>query len=203
MRTSAKLSIALLCVFVPVVASAKAKPKPKASADPLTVSDLLNLVQKGINTAKAEIDKYNDVPPLDSVTLVLQTETKSSVTAGVNLWFVKIGGGGSNDVSNQMTYVLKPPKAPPAKNVGDEKLDQQIALALEGAAQGVHDAQKIIPLLLDSLQADFAFTVIKNADGGVQFTLAPWGGSFDAGISKTAVHKITVKFATPAPPQKP
>jgi hypothetical protein len=37
--------------------------------------------------------------------------------------------------------------------------------------------------------------VNKKGDGGVEFKLLPIGGSVDVGGSKTATHKITVKFA--------
>lgn len=169
----------------------------------MLVSDLLTLIQKGINTAKASIDTYHNlVPPLASVTLSLQTETSVTGTGGVNLWFVKLGGSASKGSSSQMTLVLKPtpPGRSPVSN--NPSLDQTIAQVLIGAAKGVYDAQMkpdSIPLQLDSLSADFMFTVNKKGDGGVEFKLLPIGGSADVGGSKTDTQKITVKFAKPQP----
>jgi hypothetical protein len=106
----------------------------------LLVSDLLKQIQRGINIASATIEsQYRNVPPLDSVTLQLQTETQLTGTAGLSLWFVKIGGGGGTTSSSQMTVVLKP-AAPTKAGVPKPKLDDTIALVLIGAAKGVFDA---------------------------------------------------------------
>jgi len=171
--------------------------------DSLLVSDLLTLIQRGINAARPEIDKMGNVPPLDSVTLQLQTETQIGGSAGINLWFVKIGGGKTNTSSTQMTLVLKPATSGRAA-VSAVPLDETIKNTLIAAAKGVHDAQtgeNKVPLLLDSLSAEFGFTVKKNASGGVEFKLVPIGGSATGDLTKTDVHKITVKFGKPQPPK--
>src|SRR5438876_4848780 len=71
----------------------------------LTVNQLLTEIQKGINEAYVKIDKQK-FPPLGSVTLTLQTETKFDGDAKLNLWFVKVGGGASKGTSSTMTLVL-------------------------------------------------------------------------------------------------
>jgi hypothetical protein len=164
------------------------------------VAELLKNIQKGINGAQAEI-KSLQMPPLDSVTLVLQVEGTVGATGGVNLWFVKIGGSASKDTSSQMTLVLKPASSTTTATSG-VPLDQTIKNTIIAAARGVNEAQggaDGIPLLLDSLTADFSFTVKKSGTGGVTFTLMPVGGSGSSTIDRSDVQKITVKFAKPQP----
>lgn len=182
---------------------------PALAADvSILVSELLTLIQRGINKARPEIAKLGNVPPLDSVTLQLQTETEESGSAGINLWFVKIGGGRKNTASTQMTLLLKPATSERGP-VAAKPLDETIKNALIAAAKGVHDAQvgaDAVPLLLDSLTAEFGFTVKKTGTGGVEFKLVPIGGSASVDLAKTDVHKITVKFAKAKatnPPTKP
>jgi hypothetical protein len=165
------------------------------------VSDLLKEIQRGVNDANTKITQdFNNVPPLDSVTLQLQTQTDFSGSGGINLWFIKIGGGSDKTSSTQMTVVLKP--ATVAKAVSNETLDQTISNALYAAAKGIHDSQVgagALPLLVDSLTAEFAFTVKNNASGGIQFNLLPVGGNATVGGAKSNVQKITVKFGNPSP----
>lgn len=158
----------------------------------LLVSDLLKAIQRGVNDANARINKdFHNIPPLESVTLALQTETDINGTGGVNLWFVKFSGGANKTTSTQMTIVLKPATA--RAPVANKNLDQTISNALYGAAKGIHDAQigeGALPLLVDSLSADFAFTVKKNGSGGVEFKLLPIGGSLSGGGSVSDVQKM-------------
>jgi hypothetical protein len=164
----------------------------------LSISTFLTQVQKGINLAKTQIDQAR-FPPLDSVTLVLQTETQYSGTAHLNLWFIKLGGGTTKTNSGQMTLILKPPKTVPAP-VAAESFDRTLAQAIIGAAKGVKDAQLgDPPLKLDSFTADFGFTVNVKGDAGIEIKLVPIGGDAELGASKTNVHKMTVKFAYPSP----
>jgi hypothetical protein len=190
----ASLPVLLVAVSLPVHAD-----------DSVLVSELLTLIQRGINAARPEIDRMGNVPPLDSVTLQLQTETQEGASAGINLWFVKIGGGKTNTASTQMTLILKPATSGRSA-VSAVPLDETIKNTLIAAAKGVHDAQAGatgVPLLLDSLSADFGFTVKKSGSGGIEFKLVPIGGSATVDVAKTDVHKITVKFAKPGKSEPP
>jgi len=172
----------------------------QAQDSSVLVSDLLQAIQRGVNDANSRINKdFHNIPPLDSVTLQLQTQTDINGSGGVNLWFIKFGGGTDKTTSSQMTIVLKPASGRAA--VANKNLDQTIANALYGAAKGIHDAQigeGSLPLLVDSLSADFAFTVKNNGSAGIQFNLMPIGGSLTGGGSVSDVQKISVKFAKPS-----
>jgi len=167
------------------------------------VSDLLKEIQRGVNDANSRIDKdFHNVPPLDSVTLQLQTQTDINGTGGVNLWFIKFSGGVDKTTSTKTTLVLKPAVVRAA--VANRNLDQTISNTLYGAAKGIHDAQigeGSLPLLVDSLSSEFSFTVKKNGSGGIQFNLLPIGGSATGGVSASDVQTITVKFAKPTTKQ--
>jgi hypothetical protein len=175
---------------------------PLPADDAVLVSDLLKSIQRGINEAQPDIQRLGNVPPLDSVSLQIQAETDKSGSGGINLWFVKIGGSSDSKASTQLSFVLKP-ALPGSKNVAGPPLDTTIKDALIAAAKGVYDAQSSpnpVPLLLDSLTADFAFTVKKSGNAGVQFQLVPIGGSASVTGSRSDVQKITVKFAKASKP---
>lgn len=193
MRLSRLLLLAVLAAF--------STAKLTAQDSSVLVSDLLKEIQRGVNDASARINRdFHNVPPLDSITLKLQTETDVNGSGGLNLWFVKINGGGDKTTSSTMTVVLKPVIV--RSSVAAANLDQTISSVLYGAAKGIHDAQigqGALPLKVESLAADFAFTVKKNGSAGIQFNLLPIGVNASGGGSATDAQTISVKFANPQP----
>ncbi len=164
----------------------------------VTVQELLLQIQTGIGEAKAQIAKQS-FPPLDSVTLTLQTEAKKDASGKFNLWFVKLGGGVGSAASSQMIIILRPTDVATSR-VSATPVSQVLRDAIIGAAQGVAEAAKDpdVPLRMDSLSVELKFTVSKSGNAGIDVTLQPIGGGISGNISSSNVHALLVKFANPS-----
>src|SRR5215469_14163338 len=83
------------------------------------IDAVLSEIQKGLLQAQLEIKDAN-LPPLESVTVALQTEYEKKGGPKIKLYIITFGQTWEKDTSNTVTLVLKPPSAKTAtESVGD------------------------------------------------------------------------------------
>ena len=192
----------IVCQFVLIIALVASAPWVLGQADGdrgVAIDSVLNEIQRGLTQAQLEIAD-NKLPPLESVTVTLQTEYVKSGGPKLKLFIISFGQTWEKQSSNELTLVLKPP--PPKKAteaVGThEGLSDQLVDAIVSAANGVQGAKdRKPPLLLDSMKAEFGFVVNTKTSGGIKFEIVPVTAELSGELSKKAVHKISVSFANP------
>lgn len=164
------------------------------------IDAVLTEIQKGLTQAQVEIQDAK-LPPLESVTLTLQTEYVKKGGPKVKLYVITFGQTWEKDSSNTLTLVLKPPSAKAATESVSSTggLSDQLVDAIVSAASGIQAAKgRKPPLVLDSMKAEFRFVVNSQTSGGVKFEIVPVSAELSGELSKKAVHTISVSFANPA-----
>ena len=164
----------------------------------LTVDAVLTEIQRGLADAQT-LAAAASLPPLDAVTVTLQTQYNVKGGPKFKLLIFSFGQTWERQASSELTYVLKPPQPLSKEQIAlGPGLSKQLVDAIVGAAAGVKDAaDRKPPLELNSFTADFGFVVKSSSNVGVKFEIVPV--SVEAGVdyTKTAVHRIKVAFAQP------
>lgn len=187
-----------LVLIVALVASAPCVLGQADTQRGVAIDSVLNEIQRGLTQAQVEIAD-NKLPPLESVTVTLQTEYVKKGGPKVKLFIISFGQTWEKQSSNELTLVLKPPKKATEAVGTHEGLSDQLVDAIVSAASGVQAAKdRKPPLLLDSMKAEFGFVVNTNTSGGIKFEIVPVTAELSGELSKKAVHKITVNFANPS-----
>jgi hypothetical protein len=197
-RGSYIASVRGLVFFFLVHAVAAAQAPATVTESGAAIDSVLAEVQNGLAVAQTEIEKLR-MPPLESVTLTLQTEYNSKAGPKLKLFVLSFGATWERQRSNELVLKLVPPN--PGKSVQMSKtegLSDQLVEALVSVAVGVKDASnRKPPLNLESLKAEFGFVVKTSVNGAAKFEILPVGVELGGDFSKKAVHKIAVSFASP------
>ena len=171
----------------------------QAGSQGVAIDSVLNEIQRGLTQAQVTIAD-SKLPPLESVTLTLQTQRYDKKGGPkFTLFIISFGQTWEKQSSNELTLVLKPPQKTATEEVGTPVgLSNQLVDAIVSAARGVQAAKdRTPPLLLDSMKAEFGFVVNTNTSGGIKFEIVPVSAEMSGELSKKAVHKISVSFANP------
>lgn len=166
----------------------------------VAIDSVLSQIQRGLTQAQLTLaDSQPRLPPLESVTLTLQTEFDKKGGPKFKLWVISFGQTWEKQSSNELVLVLKPPSGTATEEVGTpEGLSDQLVDAIVSAARGVQAAKdRQPPLLLDNMKAELGFVVSTNTSAKVAFEILPVSAELGGDLSRKAVHKISISFANP------
>lgn len=188
-------------LVLPVLAAAalvpplQAQSPPAEEEDELLISTVLNEIQKGLLESSRLIED-EQLPPLKSVVLTLQTEHKRSAGGGIKILIFSFGKTWERTKSHQLVLTLKPPKAGDEQPVSlSELLSEQLVNAIVTSAKGISAAARAQPPLeLTDLKAEFKFVVQSGKKGSGTFSVLPVGVDLKGDLSKKAVHSVVVQF---------
>jgi hypothetical protein len=172
---------------------------PKAGKPTLfPVADLVSVVSKAIEDTQATIKKTPSLPPLEAVTLTLQTVTGSSGGGGIKFWVV--GGSRSVDQSRTETVTIKltPPDPDAASSVSGtdavyEKLKESILRVADAARDAESGSSGVLEMA--SIGTELAFSLKTSSEGTLGFKIEPIDLSAKGAFTDQAIHKIGVSFA--------
>lgn len=161
----------------------------------VTIKRVLVEIQKGLTRAQTEIFALG-MPPLESVTLTLQTEYTRSVEGGINLYIFTFGQKWEQGRSQVVELKLVPPPADTPRELASKPgLSEHLVQAIVSAAKGVQKARITDPPLeVEQLKAEFTFVVMTKTKGGLEFEIVPVGAEIKGSLENKALQKITVTF---------
>jgi len=191
----------LLVVLAFIVSGCKTSmPYDTKGAKPalIPVADLVNVVSQAIKDTQVTIAKTPALPPLEAVTLTLQTVR--SDTSGGTIKVIVAGGGRTAEQgrTEALTVKLTPPEPDAAGSVsGSDVIYTALKDAILKVARAAGDAEggTLGVLQMSSIGTELAFTLKTTTDGNVGFTIEPLDISAKRSIADQAVHKIAVSFA--------
>lgn len=187
-----RFGYAIFLCSVVVVSSAVSAEESKNDKYP--VDQLLTEIQRALIDIQNEANRAK-LPPLNSVTLALSAEASKEVTAAVNLYVVKLGGGTGNESSQTIKLKLVPPKAGAEKPVGKNNISENLVKAVLATANSVRQAENRKPsLMLSELTATLKFVVKIDGTGGVKFEILPVGFDLGGAIKSSEIQEIEIVF---------
>ena len=145
----------------------------------------------------------NQLPPLKSVKLTLQTVATGKVGGKISFWVITIGRSLQKEASQEVVLELVPPKAGNPANISSESFTKALEDSILDAAQGIQGADEgTIPLKLNSLAVTLGFTVTAEGTAGAKLTLAPVTLDISGQKDKKVVHKLEVSYGSASTEKK-
>lgn len=173
--------------------------QPVSIKDDTAVDEVITEVQKGLATVQAA--SPSGLPPLQKVTLTLQTEFVRLKDNAFKFLIFKWGRTWERGRSQELVLTLTPQKSPPPASIEESvPLRDLLAKAILSAVQGVESARENDPsLTLREFSAEFAFYVeTKNVgSAGAAFEIVPVSAEVKDELTKKALHKIQLSFQVP------
>ena len=193
-----------LCVVaavLPLLACATSSAQTAKPAPGASLESVLTEVQGALQRAQAVL-AASDLPPLQSVQLILHTQAEKDATGKVKVLFIGFGGGPGASASQELVLTLIPPK-PKA----EPKTEFRAVFALpptaadsivgfiQAAAEAVKTAEGGTPRLeAKSLTLDLAFTVTQALGGGLQFDFGMVSVSATGDTKNSSEQRIKITF---------
>jgi len=164
----------------------------------IPVVDLVNVVSQAIRDTQVAIAKKPALPPLEAVTLSLQTVR--SDTSGGTIKVIVGGGGRTAEQGRTETVTIKltPPDPDAAGSVsGSDVIYKALKDAILKVAEAAGDAERgtLGVLQMSSIGTELSLTLKTTSDGTVGFTIEPLDLSAKWSVADQAVHKVAVSFA--------
>ena len=199
MRSGYSMVLMLLLLAVLGSLDATAQEVEAAQIDEAenTVEMVLTEVQKAlVGVQRSLAEEGVDLPPLQSVTVTLQTVLAKSSSGGFRLLVFSFKRPWERQRSHQLVLTLSPsdwePKGRPQPSVARE-LEKAIIDAAKGvqaAREGAH-----VPLELTGLQTEIGFVVRTGAQAGAgRIEILPVTFGLSRDLSKTAIQRIRLTF---------
>lgn len=179
-------------------------PKPvvvtNGTVEFIPLKDVITVIKRALQASQNKISDDN-LPPLESVTLTLQTSKVKSGEFTLNLFV--IGGSQNSESSDTQQLVIKltPPK-PNAETAVSASLYQQLVDAITAASTAASEARTAasgnpVPLSLSSISTELAVSIKRVEGGNIGIDLTPLKLGGKVGETTQGLHKITLSFATP------
>ena len=198
MRT--KSFVGVLVLWIVIAGCKSVTPIDSKSGKPtlIPVADFVSVASKAIQDTQAELAKNKALPPLESVTLTLQTVRATS--SGGTVKFFVVGGSQSLEQSRteSVTIKLVPPDPDAARAVGgSEAVYADLKASILRVADAARDAETGVTGVLEmaSIGTELAFSVKGGTELSGGFKIEPIDVSAKGSEANQAVHKIGVSFA--------
>lgn len=189
----ASLALSIFLSSVPLYAQAQ------TGTPGVLIDQLVQQIQIGLAKVQKDLTAQG-LPPLDSVTLDLQTEAKRQVGAKINLYVISFGKKWERDRSQEVEITLQPPSPSlPLHAAAAPSIADELVGAIESAAMGTEKAKanQEVPLRVTGLKAILNFVVQADTSGGLNFKISPITVDFSGDLANSAIQKITVLYQTP------
>jgi hypothetical protein len=195
-RLAALVPLAVLCLATvpptPVWAdetpvTALASPKGTVPLESLLVE-----VKDALAVAE-RLAQDRNLPPLESVTLTLQTVAVTTQGGVVKLFIFKLGKTTTTTGTNTIVLTLTPPQ--PSTDKGLAPVTDNLVNAMLAASEAVKAARGSLPgFEPKQVVCQYSFGVKKEGSGGISFEILPVSVSGDATAGKQAVQTVALSF---------
>lgn len=185
-----RLIATLLSIFI---AHGVALQPTHADSTEVLVESLLSEITRTLVRVRDGADA-EELPPLTSANLKIQSEFKASGGGGFSLWVIHAKAKVSRLAVQTLDIELSPPEPVDGGEVSDisDALAEAI-LAAATAARTAADGDP--PLRMSSVKATIRFVVEKAGSAGIK--LMPITGELAADVSGTATQEISLRFSSP------
>jgi hypothetical protein len=202
MTTMWRIIMLMLLVVSPGIASAKDAKESSNPNQTVTIQAVVAQVKEALSNVQTKLAQ-NQLPPLKSVTLTLQTVATGKVGAKISFWVITIGGSLQKEASQEVVLELVPPKAGNPSNISSESFTKALEDSILDTAQGVQGAgEGTLPLQLNNLSVTLGFTVTAEGTAGAKLTLAPVTLDISGQKDKKVVHKLAVVYGNASSEKK-
>ena len=198
-----RVVIPMLLVISPSIATAKDKKDAPNPNESVTIQAVVAQVKDALSNVQTKLTN-NQLPPLKSVKLTLQTVATTKAGVKISFWVLTIGGSVQKEASQEVVLELVPPKPGNPANISSETFTKALEDSILNVAQGVQGAdQGNLPLKLDNLSVTLGFTVTAEGEAGGKLTLAPVTLDISGQKDKKVVHKLEVSYGSASSEKKP
>jgi len=163
----------------------------------ITVSELLEAVQRACRDAQGEIAEKGLLPPLKTVSVNLATTLQQGATLGVELVIISAEAKKTVTSSQEITVKFERPTPPGQAFAADEVAAyRDVIQAIKAAAAAAKAARSLIIETAEfkSVTASVGFDVSRSKTGGLQFFIKLLKLGPEISQEKTASHKIDLEF---------
>jgi hypothetical protein len=191
------LGVVCLAAVPPTAAWAEESPKTavKTPKDTVPLESLLAEVRETLAVAE-QLARQKDLPPLESVTLGLQTVAVTETGHTVKLFIFKFGTTTTTRETNTIVLTLTPP--PPSTTKGVAQIKSNLVGAMLAASEAVKAARGTLPgLEAKQVACEYSFGVTKEGTGGLTLEVLPISVDAHGATSRQGVQTITVSFKKP------
>jgi hypothetical protein len=189
-----RIMLLTLLLVSPAIGSGKDDKNSASPNESVTIQAVVSQVKEALSNVQTKLAK-NQLPPLKSVKLTLQTVATSKAGGKISFWVITIGGSLQKEASQEVVLELVPPKAGNPANISSESFTKALEDSIFDAAQGVEGAgEGTIPLQLNNLSVTLGFTVTAEGTAGAKLTLAPVTLDVSGQKDKKVVHKLEVTY---------
>ena len=195
-RLAAFVPLAVLCLAAATPAPVWAEATPATSlvspTNTVPLESLLGQVRDALAVAE-RLAQENNLPPLESVTLTLQTVAVAEQSGTVKLFIIKWGTTTTKASTNTIVLTLTPPPPSTAKSLGPVK--DNLVNAMLAASKAVQAARGSLPgFEPKQVVCEYSFGVKKEGSGGISFEILPVSVSGGATTARQAVQTVSLSF---------
>jgi len=197
-----RVVFSILLFVSPSIATAKDKKDVANPNESVTIQEVVAQVKEALSNVQTKLTN-NQLPPLTSVKLTLQTVATGKAGAKISFWVITIGGSLQKEASQEVVLELVPPNPGNAANISSESFTKALEDSILDVSQGVQGAdQGNLPLKLNNLSVTLGFTVTAEGTAGAKLTLAPVTLDISGQKDKKVVHKLEVSYGKPSSEKK-
>jgi hypothetical protein len=195
-RLTAVVPLAVVCLAAVPSTTAWADETPKTTVaspkDAVPLENLLREVKETLAVAEG-LAREQDLPPLESVTLTLETVAVKDSGGTVKLFVFQFGATTTTTDTNRIVLTLTPP--PPSTQKGLAQVKSNLVKAMLAASEAVKAARGSLPgLEATQVVCEYSFGVKKEGTAGLTLDVLPISVDAHGAASKQGVQTITVSF---------
>jgi hypothetical protein len=168
-----------------------------AGAQTLTLEDMIREVKVALLRVE-QIAREEEIPPLHSVDLELNTVQVVDGNGKVSFLIFVIDGGVKTEQTNTVKLTLVPPPPESGSSVAAANIADTLTQAILAGARAIKLAgQGQPPLVANELKATLKFAFTKKAGGGLQLQFPPFeiGGSGSGSHGAVQTLSVTYKLS--------
>ena len=174
--------------------SSAGAPPAASSGNGAGLEAVVEAIQQALT--EAQIPEVPGFPPLESVTVKLQTEVSRSVGGEIGVYVFSVGSRYTAETASTLELTMKPPEtraAPGLRPAGElrEALARAIHLAKAGAAKAAGGTP---PFVMTEIEIDLKFAVETGGSAGAKVALVPLGAEAGGKLNRNQVHSIRLVF---------
>jgi hypothetical protein len=183
--------------FVIATLSAVLAAPGSADAQPYPLADMIRETKVALLRVQEKAEAQN-LPPLSSAVLELNTVQAVDASGSIKLLVIEIGGGPATEASTTVKLTLTPPAPGTGTDVaaGAPTLADGLAEAILAAARSLNEASKgKPPLIVSGLSVAVKFGIVRSANGGLALQFPPFEVRAGAKIKASEIQTVTVSYA--------
>lgn len=167
------------------------------------VEDVVSVVKRALHDAQRKINDQKALPPLEAVTLTLQTSVTKTLDGTFKIVVVTFGETVEAANTQQVTIkLIPPPPTAPQPIAADNSTYKALVDAIVGAADAARRTTNAAhgeptPLVLNSIATEIAVSIKRTTTGGLGIDITPITISGKGSVATLNANKINISFKTP------